>query len=89
MEYQSCRQWGKASQGPDEESVILNLENLHLMENLLPVSDQCIRHMTVVCCLCEGQLMDNLCQSPMSRLKILPERNFMSTGAMGSGQRRT
>ena len=84
MEYQGCMQWGKVIQGPGRIFVLWKMKFWYLVEDLLPVSDQCICYMAVISCLCKQKV---------ANLEIgwnnLPERNFMSTGAMGSGQRST
>lgn len=55
--YQGCRQCGKTL-GPERKFELLYLKYLkylYLVEDLLPVSNQCIRYVAVFCCLCTTQ----------------------------------
>ena len=61
------------------------------MEYFRPVPDQCICHVTIVCCLWLHMVrhVELIRKRKSDRQENLPERNFMSTGAMGSGHNST
>ena len=56
MEYQGCMQWGKVIQGPGRIFVLWKMKFWYLVEDLLPVSDQCICYMAVISCLCKQKV---------------------------------